>query len=53
VIGYKVVCEERNTGDFKTHLWFTAVSRRKYSAMVLTDEFAHGLSQSILKHSTD
>jgi len=28
---------------------FTAVLRKKYSAMVLTDEFAHASSQSILK----
>lgn len=30
-------------------LWHTAVLRRKCSEMVLTDEFAHGLSLSILK----
>jgi len=46
LIGYKVVCDTR---DFKPCLCFTAVLRRKYSAMVPTHEFTHGLSQSILK----
>jgi len=36
LIGSKVVCDVRNTRDFKQqNLWFTAVLRRKYSAMVL------------------
>jgi len=34
VIGYKVVCDVRNTSDFKPHfwdcLWFTVVFWRKY-----------------------
>jgi len=48
-------CDVRNTNDFKSRfwdcLWFTAVFKRKYSAMVLTYEFAHGLSYS--KHHID
>ncbi len=33
---------------------FNAVSRRKYSAIVLTDEIAHGLSlKKKLKHQTE
>ncbi len=46
------VCDGRKR-VFSNHifetLWFNAVSRRKYSAMVLTDEIAHGLSWKILK----
>jgi len=36
LIGYKVVCDVRNTNDFKLCFWFTAGLRRKYSAMLST-----------------
>jgi len=48
LIGYKVVCDVRNTSDFKAcfwdSLWFTAVLKEKIlSNGVLTCEFTHGL----------
>jgi len=48
LIGYKVVCDVRNTSDFKPwfwdRLWLTSVLKRQYSAMVWPYEFTHGLS---------
>jgi len=44
LIGYKVVCDVRNTSDFAPCLWFAAVLSRKYSAIPSTYEFTHALS---------
>jgi len=47
LIGSKVVCDVRNTSDFKVCfwdcLWCTAVLKRKYSAMLSTYQRTHGV----------
>ncbi len=48
-----LVCDVANRGLFQMHFWEcqweTTVLRRKYSAMVLINGLANGLSKSILK----
>jgi len=41
LIGYKEVCDVRNTSDFENVKRFTAVLRRKYSEMVVGPKLLH------------